>query len=111
MPFDFGNPRDFHPAEVTHEPFTLEHFIAWAKTRDPAEVYDQKSISDCLICRYGKEHGVRPDECGGYFMQTKTRFPANDYGGVMGTAYGEYLDDIQTVGAALSRARELREGR
>ena len=89
-PFDGCPLPEAPPASAPEDakPFTLPHFVAWLRTRDPAEEYEISSIKDCLICRYGKAHGVEPDLNGNYFTQTQEKFDGVAGGDVSCIAYG-----------------------
>lgn len=58
----------FAGVKVKPDPFTLEALIAWLRTRDPAEIYDSISSSDCLLCRYAGSLLQRKANWGDHMM-------------------------------------------
>ena len=109
MPFDQTNFVEAKP-EVELEPWTIGAFMRWLEGRDPDETYNHRSISDCLLCRYGRDNGIvaaKPD-----FQWRESMKPWREVGldwKVQSIAYGcdEIAPQIHKIGAALQRAREL----
>jgi len=91
-------------AEVKAAPFgSLDHFIAWLETRDPAETYLWCSVSDCLLCRHGAEHGVT-SHVNLYVAVHNKVCDMHRWADLVLAASGRDT----TVGSALTRARKLR---
>ena len=78
---------------------TLEGFIAWLETKDPAECYDYRDITECAVAQWLKSLGytefhdftIMPSQ-----FERRVGFPE------------QVVNSIdQTFGGALCRAREL----
>lgn len=85
------------------KPFTAEHFARWLTLLPADTEYDSASIFDCLVCRYGKAHGVRPNDGGAYWNNTWHRFSDADKQ-IVGRVY---VGHPHNYAGALSRAQDL----
>lgn len=97
--------------EAPLKPFTLPHFLAWLRTREPTERYDIGCARTCLICRYGEAHGVEPDCYSNYFLNTVERVGWENLKVWERISYGSGDIPQTNVGAALLRAEMSMKGK
>ena len=85
-----------------HAPFSLESLIAWLEKQNPREDYPPGSIYDCLLCRYGKAHGIVSVGGRPIFGDVFRKF--RESGMSYGQADSVTIPRPHTFGAALTRA-------
>ena len=100
-------PFDSTPQETKHDVFSLESLIAWLETKDPEEWYNPHNPFECMFTQYFTSKQVE-----------FTGYPTSyTYGGVdlvhnkWSRIAFDGLDGKHTFGAALERARKLKEAR
>lgn len=105
MPLDSTN---WSQTETETKPavFSLEGLIAWLETQPPKTKYEFVDNKDCLLCRYFRSRGIQV-----YGIDPYRIHRGNDFW-VDTISYPFELNEIangaiETVGAALSRARAL----
>lgn len=100
---------------VEAEPFTLDHLIAWLEKRDPDEWYKFTSVRMCMLGQYTYENGGKIcysydnlDGVSKYSVGDRS-LPLNDLAN--GIPIHRVARELpHTFGAALERARALRNG-
>ncbi len=101
MPYD-GDIQKF--TETQPDVYSLEGFASWLEKQPGEAVYDDSSISDCLICCHGKEQGIQTHSGGICFARAiKPWSERGLYDQINHITYTKPL----TYAAALTRAREL----
>lgn len=59
-------PFDSMPEVPEHDVMSGEGFVAWLRTRDEDEAYYFSVATDCLLTRYMRAMGWRPEDAGAF---------------------------------------------